>query len=156
MCSASKLYVHWCTNNSKDMAFFWVTISLTWLWCLSCCLLQGEEEESDMSAPEIVTHHRGGHRRPQPRRQAVPYDLLPHQKGHRAVHRGTAEHFPEAALRMGHQHDDEDSGASEADLLCSEVLSESHDEGSDVGSDEMYARRHYRIPQVSFPPCCLC
>lgn len=111
-------------------------------------IMEGEEEESDMSAPEIVTHHRGGHRRPQPRRQAVPYDLLPHQKGHRTVHRGTAEHFPEAALRMGHlQHDDEDSGASEADLLCSEVLSESHDEASDVGSDEMYARRHYRIPQ---------
>ncbi len=110
-----------------------------------------------MSAPEIVTHHRGGHRRPQPRRQALPYDLLPHQKGHRTVHRGTAEHFPEAALRMGHlQHDDEDSGASEADLLCSEVLSESHDEGSDVGSDELYARRHYRIPQVSFCPHRVC
>lgn len=118
---------------------------------------QGEEEESDMSAPEIVTHHRGGHRRPQPRRQAVPYDLLPHQKGHRTAHRGTAEHFSEAFLRMGHlQHDDEDSGASEADLLCSEVLSESHDEGSDVGSDELYARRHYRIPQVSFCPHRVC
>lgn len=113
----------------------------------SVCL-QGEEEESDMSAPEIVTHHRGGHRRPQPRRLAVPYDLLPHQKGHRTVHRGIPEHFSEAALRMEPHEDEEDSGASEADLLCSEVLSESHDEGSDVGSDELYVRRHHRIPQV--------
>lgn len=109
-----------------------------------------------MSAPEIVTHHRGGHRRPQPRRLAAPFDLLPHHKGHRSAHRATAEHFSEAALRMGHtQHEDEeDSGASEADLLCSEVLSESLDDGSDVGSDEMYARRYYRIPQVWRQSCC--
>lgn len=113
-------------------------------------MFQGEEEESDMSAPEIVTHHRGGHRRPQPRRLQVPFDLMPHHKGHRTAHRGTSEHFSEAALRMGHpQHEDEeDSAASEADLLCSEVLSETQDEGSDVGSDELYARRHYRMPQV--------
>ena len=40
------------------------------------------------------------------------------------------------------QEDEDDSGASEADLLCSEVLSESHDEGSDVGSDGLYRRRY--------------
>ena len=46
------------------------------------------------------------------------------------------------------QQEEEDSGASEADLLCSEVLSESHDEGSEAGSEEMYARRYYRASKV--------
>ena len=124
-----------------------------------------------MSAPEIVTHHRGGHRRPQAysRRTQIHYDLLPTQGGvHRGAHkgytahRGGRDHFSEAAPRMGHlQHEEEeDSGASEADLLCSEVLSESHDEGSEAGSDELYARRHYRAPRVHPPPTaallCIC
>ena len=61
------------------------------------------------------------------------------------------EHYQEASLRMTDMEDDahpseaqedEDSGASEADLLCSEVLSESHDEGSDIGSDGLYRRRY--------------
>lgn len=51
---------------------------------------------------------------------------------------------------MVHLHDqeEEDSGASEADLLCSEVLSESHDEGSEAGSEGMYARQYHRASQV--------
>ena len=107
-------------------------------------LLQGEDE-SDMSAPEMLTHHRGGHRRPLPRHMVPAYDI-PH-RGHRAVHRGIPEHYPQAALHITHPRDqqDEDSGASEADLLCSEVLSESHDEGSEPGSEELYARRYYSV-----------
>lgn len=66
--------------------------------------------------------------------------------------------FQEAAMRMAGVDDgahanevqEDDSGASEADLLCSEVLSESHDEGSDVGSDGLYRRRYnYHAAQVS-------
>ena len=117
--------------------------------------LQGEDE-SDVSAPEMLTHHRGGHRRPQPRHMGPAYDVAPHHRGgHRAAHRGIPEHYPQAALHMAHprnQEEEEDSGASEADLLCSEVLSESHDEGSEAGSEEMYARRYYRASKVT-PPC---
>lgn len=116
--------------------------------------MQGEEE-SDMSAPEMLTHHRGGHRRPQPRHMIAPFELSPHHKGHRSAHRAIPEHYTEAALHMAHPHnqEDEDSGASEADLLCSEVLSESHDEGSEAGSDELYARRYYRPAQVTLQAC---
>ncbi|KAL3157920.1 hypothetical protein ABBQ32_012324 [Trebouxia sp. C0010 RCD-2024] len=111
-------------------------------------IMEGEDE-SDMSAPEMLTNHRGGHRRPQPRHLAPAYDAPPHHRGHRAAHRGVPEHYPQAAFHMVHPHDqeEEDSGASEADLLCSEVLSESHDEGSEAGSDELYGRRFYRTAQ---------
>ena len=116
--------------------------------------LQGEDE-SDVSAPEMLTHHRGGHRRPQPRHMGPAYDVAPHHRGgHRAAHRGIPEHYPQATLHMAHprdQEEEEDSGASEADLLCSEVLCESHDEGSEAGSEEMYARRYYRASKV-LPP----
>ena len=115
-------------------------------------LLQGEDE-SDVSAPEMLTHHRGGHRRPQPRHMGPAYDVASHHRGgHRAAHRGIPEHYPQAALHMAHprdQEEEEDSGASEADLLCSEVLSESHDEGSEAGSEEMYARQYYRASKVT-------
>ena len=123
---------------------------------MSCLLLPQGEDESDVSAPEMLTHHRGGHRRPQPRHMAPAYDVIPHHRGggHRAAHRGIPEHYPQAALHMAHPRDqeEEDSGASEADLLCSEVLSESHDEGSEAGSEELYARRYHRGAQVTQPP----
>ena len=110
--------------------------------------LQGEDE-SDVSAPEMLTHQRGGHRRPQHRFMVDPYDYPPHHKAHRLAHRGIPEHYPEAALHMApmqypQDQEEDDSGASEADLLCSEVLSESHDEYSEAGSDGPYARRYYR------------
>ena len=70
----------------------------------------------------------------------------------RSHQRGHTDHYQEAAMRMADledgahpdetREDEDDSGASEADLLCSEVLSESHDEGSDVGSDALYRRRY--------------
>lgn len=78
---------------------------------------------------------------------------------YRSQPRGHMEHYQETSLRMTDMEDDahpseaqedEDSGASEADLLCSEVLSESHDEGSDVGSDGLYRRRYnHHAAQVS-------
>ena len=113
-------------------------------------LVQGEDE-SDMSAPELLTNHRGSHRRPQPRHHAPAYDAPAQHRGHRAAHRGVPDYYPQAAFHMLHQEDqeEEDSGASEADLLCSEVLSESHDEGSEAGSEELYARRYHRAAQVT-------
>ena len=119
-----------------------------------CVVVQGEDDESDMSAPEVVAHHRGGHRWQQPpRRLQLPFDAPAHHKAHRAsqmTHRDLVEHYIKTPLPVEHMREEveEDSGASESDLLCSEVLSESHDEGSEAESDEMYMRRHYRGAQV--------
>lgn len=116
-------------------------------------MMEGEDDESDMSAPEVVAQHRGSHRWQQPpRRLQLPFDAPAHHKAHRAsqmTHRDLVEHYTKAPLPVEHMREEaeEDSGASESDLLCSEVLSESHDEGSEAESDEMYMRRHYRGAQ---------
>lgn len=82
-------------------------------------------------------------------KQLTVYNIaMPCGRNH--SNRGQADSYQEAAMRMAdmqggalpNEVQDDDSGASEADLLCSEVLSESHDEGSDVGSDGLYRRRY--------------